>query len=372
MTTLEKVYRVLSAEHGKYEEVRPEQPERISEALAPYPRDARGRITVDEENMVMQESNPAGPLTTTNFPDLLRAGLQFDAWTTYAETPVTYPLYAHMMDSNKPQEEYLFDVPFGTLPVVEEGAPYPEVAAAIGEGKTIKNRKYGMIVSVTEEMQKFDQIGKVRELGELMGRSARRGEEQKVMDALTTLANYTRTSTAGDNDEATGNGANQQNLTFSAANLIIAFNLLRTMKEPQTGVYYNVRPNTLMVTPKLWWAAQQLLRSPESMRVGGSTTEVYGTGTINTFFDAVDTIIVSPEFGASNTAFAWSLFERRRGLMFQRVEPVQVLIEGKNPSTKGYFERDVLRYRVRNWFGVGLIRDQYHFYSPSNTAPAVS
>lgn len=365
MTASPKIFRI---QNGAIQE------ERDSVSLdeqilpVPYPRDPRGRITVDPENVnlnVLSES-----MTTSTFPDLLRAGLQFDAWSSYNETPATYPAFARVVESTKPQEEYLLDAPFGLLPVVAEGEPYPEAQPSLGGGKIVRNTKRGMIVSITAEMQKFDQVGKVRELGELMGRAARLGEEQDVMNVLTDPSNYTRTSTAGDNDEATGNGANTQALTFSADGLIVAYNILRTMKDRTTGVYFNVMPNTLIVTPKLWWAAQQLIKTPEVIRVGGSSSnETYGTGALNSFFGVVDTIIVSPQFGSS---YQWALLERGRGLVFQRVEPVQVLFEGANANTKGYFERDILRYRVRNWYGAGLVSDAFAFYSSSTTPPVVS
>jgi Mu-like prophage major head subunit gpT len=363
-----KIIRILDADRGKFaveESVGAHggaPKTQLDESFVPYPRDQRGRITVDPENMALTEA-----MTTSTFPDLLRQGLQFDAWTSYNETPATYPAFARVVESSKQQEEYLLDSPAGLLPIVHEGEPYPEAQVTLEGGKIIRNDKRGMIMSVTVEMQKFDQVGKVRELGDLMGRAARLGEEQDVMTAITDTSNYTRASTAGDNDETTGNGANTQNLTFSPTNLIVAFNILRTMKDRKTGVYLNVMPNTLIVTPKLWWAAQQLIQSPESMRVGG-TNEVYGTGTTNSFFNVISTIIVSPQFG---NGYQWALLEAGRGVVFQRVEPVQVLLEGENAASKGYFERDLLRYRVRNWYGAGIKDDRFITYFPSNTSPAI-
>ncbi|WP_196301472.1 hypothetical protein, partial [Streptococcus pneumoniae] len=87
-------------------------------------------------------------------------------------------------------------------------------------GLIIKNYKRGMIIPVTEEMQRFDQVNKVREIPDLLGRAMRRGEEQDAMNVITTTGNYTRSNTTGDNDE----GANQASTTFSATGLITAFN----------------------------------------------------------------------------------------------------------------------------------------------------
>src|SRR5690606_36627715 len=125
------------------------------------------------------------------------------------------------------------------------------------------------------------------------------GEEQSAMDVITTTANYTRANATGDNDEsATGGGANQQSITFSADGLIAALNILRTMKDRKTGIYLGVNPNTLIVALKLWWATLQLIGSNLLVR-GGATSEVYGTGGTNPLFNVVDTIIVSPEFSNS-------------------------------------------------------------------------
>ncbi|HLU09908.1 MAG TPA: hypothetical protein VK003_09600 [Oceanobacillus sp.] len=360
-----KVFRVLDAQAGTIQDVTP-QPKsmQLDESLIPYPRDRKGRITVDHENVELAEAG--AQLSTYNFPDALRMGLQVDLFTSYNEQPVTYPQFCRVVNSSKQQEEYLFDSAVGLPPIVGEGQPYPEVATDFDSGLIIRNHKRGFIMSVTEEMQKFDQVGKVREMPELMGRALRRGEEQSVMDVITTTGNYNRNSTTNDNDI----GANTAATTFDAAGLILAFATLTTMKDRRTGLYLGVRPDTLIVTPRLWWAARQLIGSNITMRAHGATTaEVYGTGTENSFFNVVSTIIVSPELGAS---YQWWLGERGRAVTFQRVEPITLLTEGMNAQTGGYFERDVLRYRARNWYGVGMRDDRFAYFSSSTTPPTVA
>jgi len=337
----------------------------ISEAVVPYPRDLRGNMTVNHEMM-----EAGGEASTSNFPDLLRSGIQFDAFSSYAETPVVYPQIARMVNSNKQQEEYLKDAGIGLAPVVNEGEAYPEASLALSDGVIIKNYKRGYIVPVTEEMQMFDQVGKVRDIANMLGRAMRLTEEQAFMDVLTTAGNYTRNSTTGDND----GGANQQTLTFSPAGLIEAFYVLTTMKDRHSGMYLGVVPNTLVIAPQLWWAARQLLTSPEVMRAHADddstviTVEKYGTGTTNSFYGAVQNIIVSPQFGSN---YEWALLEAGRPIAFQRVKGVEVMQEAANASTGGYFERDVIRYRVRSWFGVGMKDDRFAFFSNSTTAPTV-
>lgn len=337
----------------------------LNEALVPYPRDQRGRITVDHELM-----EAGGEASTANFPDLLRSGIQFDVFSTYAETPVIYPQIANVMNSNKQQEEYLKDAGIGLAPIVAEGEPYPEASIALSDGVIIKNYKRGFVIPVTMEMQMFDQVGKVRDIFQMMGRAMRLTEEQAFMDVLTTAANYTRNSTTGDND----GGANQQTLTFSPTGLIEAFYVLTTMKDRHSGMYLGVVPNTLVIAPQLWWFAKQLLTSPEVMRAHADddstviTVEKYGQGTTNSFYGAVQNIIVSPQFGSN---YEWALLEAKRPINFQRVKPVEVMQESPTAQTSQYVTRDVIRYRVSSFFGVGMKDDRYAFFSDSSTAPTV-
>ncbi len=369
-----QIFDVLKKGYGDidFKESTPAQSQRLDESLVPYPRDSKGRITIDHERVATLQESGGAHLSTPNFPDMLRQGLIFDAWTRYNETVVTYPQFVRTVQSSKQQEEYLFDSPVGLPAIVAEGQPYPEVATDFSHGLIIRNNKRGMIMSVTMEAQMFDQVGKVRETAELMGRSMRLEEEYAVMNVVTTTGNYTRTNTDGDNDEtATGSGANQQTLTFSANGLIAAFNILRTMKDRKTGQYLSVMPDTLIVTPKLWWAVKQLLGSPDTMRAAntGGSAELFGTGTVNSFYNAISKIIVSPIFG---NGYQWSMMESGRAVTFQRVLPISVLFEGQSPQNTQYFERDVLRYRVSNFFGVGMRDDRFAFFSNSTTAPTVS
>ena len=350
-----QIYRVTDAERGRFEQVQ-RNPFQMNEALAPYPRDARGRMTINEQNFMEVSS---GALSVANFPDLLRQGINFDVFSGYNEPATIWQRVAREVQSNKQQEEYLRDSGIGLLPVVNEGDDYPEAATNLGSGTTIKNYKRGYVVKVTEEMRRFDQLGKVRDLANSMGRAARLTEEQAVMDVLTTTTNYTRNSTTGDND----GGANTQTLTWSVTNLIVAYNILKTMKDRKTGQYLGVQPDTLVVAPKLWWAVRQLIGSPEVMRVGGSSTaEIHGTGTQNAFFGIVPNIIVSPMFGKN---FEWWLGEAGRAVVLQRLDPITV-----TPMTYD-FEDDTYKTRIRTWFGAGMKDDRFAFFSDSSTTPAV-
>lgn len=356
------VYKVRNADKGLIEQVNlgtGGQP--ITEDLLPYPRDHRGQITIDETR-ALYEASSGGYASTPNFPDLLRQGIMFDAFSSYNGVPVTYPLFCNEVTSTKHQEEYLKDSAIGLAPVVPEGEDYPDAAINLDSGLIIKNYKRGFVVPVTEEMRRFDQVGKIRQISADIGRSLRVTEEYAVYSVLTTTGNYTRGSDTGDNDI----GDNTAATTFSPIGLITAFGVLTTMKDRKSTMYLGVQPDTLIVTPRLWWAAKQLIQSPQVMRAhadaDGTTLETYGTGTTNAFFNVVNTIIVSPWLG---TSYQWALMERGRALKFQRVDPMRVL------PPEYYPKNDTWRYYGRTWFGVGMVDDRFAYFSSSTTAPTV-
>lgn len=345
----------------------PNQAVQLSERtdLLPYPRDPFGRITVsDEMHRLASLREAGGEMSTANFPDALRMGIRFDVFTAFNEAPQVWPQIARNMPSNKQQEEYKNDVGMGILPIVAEGEPYPQIAVGDGKGVTIPNHKRGGIIVVTEEMQRFDQLGKVREQAEIAGRAARLTEDQAVMDVLTTAGNYT-SGAAGASDI----GANTAATTFSPEGLILAFTTLRTMKDTHSGMYLNVMPDTLVIGPYLEFAVRQLLNSTQVNGMGDKdATVVYGNGMTNPFFSVVRRVIVSPQFSSS---YAWALLESNRAIYFQRVDPVDVRLENQMTSDQ-YLERDVLRYRVRDWFGVGMRDDRFAYFSSSSTKPTIN
>jgi hypothetical protein len=355
--------KVLDASTSKFEETELSG-KPVDKGEAPYPKLRNGRRTINPELFEGLKENVQ--LSVANFPDLLRSGIQFDAFTSYNETPVVWNQIARTVTSNSNQEEYMKDAALGIAPIVFEGAPYPEVVVSTGDSVIVRNYKRGYIIPVTEEIMRFDKLGKVRQIADLVGRSIRLTEEVAVMDVLTTSSNYTRTLAAGDNDE----GNNTAATAFSAAGLITAFNTLTTMKDRKSGLKLGVRPDTLVISPKLRWAAYQLIRSPQAMRVGGNTTnEIYGGGTDNQFFDLVRNIIVSPYFGSS---YEWCLLEAKRGLVFQQVEPFQLLRENMDATNGNYITYDTIRYRARTWFGTGMVDDRFAFLSTSSSAPVIS
>lgn len=307
--------------------------------------------------------------TTSEFPVLLRQGLKQILFSAYNDEPSTYGQWVAMEQSDKPAEDYLEMNRMGTLPVVGESDPYPMVSVSTDRVVRVVNNKRGYIFPVSEEMIKFDKSNQIRQYPLEMGAAAKQTYEEQCYSVLSTSGNYVRNSTTGDNDV----GANFASTTFSATGLVTAYGTIRSMKDRRSGRYLNIVPDTLVVTPRLEFAAKQLLMNPDLFRAGTGATspgqEVYGTGGANPFRGLIQNIIVSPYFG---TTFGWALLKSKRAVTLQEVEPLQLLQAGPMDATnEAYLQRDELRYRVRIWIGVGMTNDRFAFLSTSTTAPTV-
>lgn len=319
------------------------------------------------------QSGSHGPMTLreasvlNEFPVLLRDGIRSITFDRYASTPVTWPMFVPVEPSDKQSEDWAEENDIGDLPVVPENTPYPEFSQSIDRTINIRNFKRGGIISVTEEMIRFNKTLLIKRQAQKLGRAAAMTREQAAYSVLTATANYVRNSTTGDNDI----GANTAATTFSAGGLNIALNVLRTMKDRKSGHYLGVNPNLLIVAPQLEMAAKQLLLS-SNLQIPGSgngTAVVYGSGSNNPFKGVIDTIIVSPRIG---TSYQWALQEAKQAMILQEVDGLQVLQEAAGQiQHEGYFRYDNVRYRVRDWFGLGMLNDRFAYFSSSTTAPAV-
>lgn len=308
-----------------------------------------------------------------NQPDaaeILRTGIRFLAFSKYQNMPRTFEKIVTYADSNKPQEEYLRDAAIGRLPYAPSGTEAPEVTSSFEGGVTIQNNLYRAIVSVLGDWIKFDQIGKIKQTADLLGRALRMTEEFAVYSALTTTGNYTRNSTTNDNDV----GANTAATTFNGAGLELALATIGTSKDRKSGVYLGYKADTIVIGPRMEVPVKQLLMSANLNRAGGNTTnEVRGMGEMNMYKGMVNNIIISPWFSTGANGYQWALYDSTVDwCVFQTVEAPQVLQESSDAASEAWLTKDKIRFLARNYFGVGIVDDRAAFYSSSTTAPTVS
>ncbi len=324
------------------------------------------RINLFETQRGHRPMNLMEASTLSDFPVILRDGIRSIAFDSYAQTRTTWDLFTMVVPSDRPGEDWAEENMIGEFPVVSEEDNYPEFRLDLDRAIRIANNKRGGVITVTEEMIRFNRLNILKRHAERLGRAAANTREQAVYSVVNTTGGYVRNSTTGDNDI----GANTAATTFSATGLNTALNTLRTMKDRKSGAYLGVNPDTLIVVPRLEMAAKQLLLSPTLQIAEGSTTvKTYGTGVTNPFRGLINQIIVSPRLGSN---YQWCLMESKMAIVLQEVEGLQILqATAMDPTNEQYFNNDRLRYRGRDWFGVGMLNDRYAYFSSSSTAPTV-
>lgn len=350
---------VLKATESKIE--RSTEQQQLTEALQQH-RPFADLLEVEGRTVPM--SLREAFLTNPDAGNILRNELRFLAFSRFAEMPRSFDLFTTFADSNKPEEDYLRDAGIGVLPKVKSGDPAPELLSGFEGGVTIQNFRYAGLASILGDWLRFDQIGKIRQAGNLLGRSARMTEEDAVYSLITTAGNFTRNSTTGDNDI----GANTAATTFAPVGLDTALTTISTSKDRKSGHYLGYKADTFICGPRLEMAAKQFFMSNELIRTHGNTTiETRGMGTKNPYAGLISNMVVSPWFGAS---YQWALVDSTvQSLTFQTVEPFRVEQETMVPTSEAYLTRDVIRYLVQGFFGVGIVDDRAWYYSSSTTAP---
>ena len=304
-----------------------------------------------------------------NNPDAanaLRNALRYIAFESYANTRSWYELVTKPMPSNNQSEYYWRGSAFGTLNKVPSGHTAPTIQKQSEGGTQIINERWANIVEVTGDDIMFDRVGIYNTIAEEIGQAARMTIDATVFAQITDTSNYTRSQTNGDNDV----GANQQDLTWSLDNFNTAYNVVRTMRDRKSRTPSMCMPDTLVCTPLTEMFIRQSLMSPSLSRVGANANEIIGQGTNNPYYGMIRNIVVCPFMGLE---YQWGIFDSAKNkLYYQEVYPYNVYGEPQAAASTAWFEREVIRYMTKLYFGVGFVDDRQWFYSPSTTKPTVA
>jgi len=301
-------------------------------------------------------------LTNPDSAEIFRRDVRYLAFSAYANNARTFESFVTMMNSTREQEEYLRAAGIGVIPNAPSGTPAPRATSSFEGGAIIKNDLKRYVAEITGDMIRYDQIGKIRQLADEMGRSARMTEENAVYSYITTTGNFTRNSTTNDNDI----GANYGTTTFGPTGLDTALTTIATAKDRKSGAYLGYNADTFICGPRLMPGAKQFFLSNDLQRASANNTaEERGGGTYNPYQGMITKIVVSPWFGAS---FQWALCDSRvMSLVYQEVEPFNVYQQTAIPDNNAWLNLDVIEYLVRGTFGVGFVDDRAWYYSNSTT-----
>jgi hypothetical protein len=294
--------------------------------------------------------------------NLLRQDFKFLAFTAFSQMPRTIDAFVTRETSTKPEEYYLRDAGMGLIPRTRSGMEAPRLLSSFEGSAVIQNFRYSGAVEVTGDDIRFDRIGKIRQTAALLGRSAAATEESEVYNYITTTTNFTRNSTTGDNDV----GANTSSNALSHANFETAMSVIATAKDRKSGMYLGYAADTMIIGPMNEWAVKKLFTSG-GMNYGADDETERGTG--NPYRGAITRIVVSPFFTAN---YAWALVDSRSmGVVFQQVEPFNVLQSAQNASNTDWLLSDKIAWVTTGYFGVGMVDDRGWYYSTNSARPTL-
>ena len=299
--------------------------------------------------------------TTADFPILLRDGIKSIMFDSFAGMKTTYENLVDKVPSDRDEEVWTELERGGTIPIVPEQTAFPTAKYGMLPPKRIKNYKRGLILNFSDEILRFDRTNQIRQWASDFGRQVAHTREQHLYSVLTDTSNYQQT--ADTNDVGPNTGSTQ----FNSEGFNEGWVTLTTMKDRASGRYLGIVPDTLIVTPLLYPYASQFLGSmvnnTQTRNVNPDRTQL-GQGNMNPWSGMISNLVMSPFLG---TGYQWVLTEAKRSVKWQVVEDMTIMFQGADNMSDAFFEYDSVRYRVRDWWGMGMYDDRFTYYSSSTT-----
>lgn len=289
----------------------------------------------------------------TTFAWLLRGAVQEFANDSYQDIEVIYPNLVQVVNSRRRSEIYggLYRP---NLPrMVDAGEKFRDTTFK-GFEREIVNYKFGHIETFERELFDDDQTGQVRQRAAALGEGFRVFEEIYVIKRIFGAA---ATEEGVDVPASTLDGGNVFTVAkgnrpasfvrLSATALEAAHVSMRKMKDP-TGRKFLVTPTTLLVSPIDEFTAIRILQSPNEPNTAASAT----ANQVNPLRGRY-TVYSSP-FIAD---YAWALGDFKRGFVFQRRDPLEIIQE--NTQSGFSFIQEVYAFRARERFEADWVESRF-------------
>jgi hypothetical protein len=251
----------------------------------------------------------------------------------------------------------------GELVEIIEGTEYVETGFSEKYHK-IKNRKFGRIIYLTEEMVKFDQTGQFVNRAKNIGENARSKQEEVIMDAVlenastgayaswrpagTSTTLYSSTSTDPYSGSTIDNSITD--VLTDETDIDSAITQFATFADEE-GHYMNIVPKVLLTSMAKSATAKKIVRST------GSTVATYSSGVINPYKNDFE-VYWSPFVDNKKAATYWFLGDFKKQFIYTQVFPLQTF--QAKPGNSEEWKRDViLGIKVRFMGGCGAITNRY-------------
>lgn len=309
----------------------------------------------------------------SNFPGVLRAGVQSIVNSMYLTVPTTYESWTSTVTSSKDTELYAPLQGISFLREVGKKEQYGESGAA-GLDIKLVNRKYGTIFAVEKELLEDDQTGQFAKQASLLGEYAKLAMEVIVYAKLAgnfangNFASYSQMTVPHTETKETfevngypfaskaagglfGGGfnrpdafglLNQANIQTGFIGLMNQLNIL--------GLKMSVDPDTIIIGPKFRFDLAVLLNSSFYPSVPsatpGATGANFGINPIESIAKAVISRFMFDNNGlVTGSSSAWYICDSKKPFFTVQLREAAA-VEQETPTSGQSFDRDIVRFRV--------------------------
>jgi phage major head subunit gpT-like protein len=306
------------------------------------------RNVVGNRSRIASMAVRAGTMTTSDFSSIFSAVLNKTLLKAYGEAPATWQPLANVVSTSDFKSIYgmtLSEAP--DLELVTEGGEYVFKSMSDNQ-ESYAPLKYGEILPLTWEMIINDDLRAFTRIPMLLGAATRRKESDLVYGLLMSGSDNHGPTMADGNQLFSSAHGNllQSGRAINATNLDAARQDMRA-QTGLSGARLDIRPRYLVVAPENEMTAQVLLAS------AGNVTAEMNAGVVNPMQNAFQSI-VEPRLSDLASGLAWYLFASP-----SQIDTIEVAyLDGyQQPQieSEAEFNRDVISWKVRHVFGVGVI-----------------
>lgn len=297
-------------------------------------------------------------LTKSDIPDLLIPGLKAEFAEAYRSEldQSTADRIATIINTTMPSQKYAW---LGSVPPMREFLDERKPSGLASYSVTIEDKVFEASLAVDRRAIEDDQLDMVRmKVRDLAFRVAAH-RQQMVVEALAGGSNGIgydgQPLLSISHPVMGGTSSNKTTSALDSGTLAAAINAMMVVPDDQ-GTPLGIVPDTLLVGPKLQWAALELVESPVVVYKGNSTDTAGASSYANAFRGRLN-VVVSPFLRDSSDDY-WFLLDTKRpikSIILQQRSDVPVeftALDDPNASESAWM-RDRFYYGVRGRYNVG-------------------
>ena len=250
-----------------------------------------------------------------------------------------------------------------TLEEVPENMPYQE-GSITEKYHLIRNRKFGRIVSLSEEMVKFDQTGQMITRAMRVGEAAKAKQESIIMNAVLEISSTGRYASWRPGGTATTLYSSTSNDPYSSGTLDnLGANALLdetdiTAAIALAGQFQDENGDPIAWNPKQLFVPKALEGIARQVAFGGqSKILTIPAGVMNPYAGMMD-VAASPYVDQLKAPTAWFIGDFKKQFVYTEVFPLGVF--QAKAGNEQEFDRDtIFRYKARLMGGCGAVTNRF-------------